>query len=103
MRSGADTAHAHPIQCLPASGNRAATRADAEKMGQANLDASWSLRAERSALHPEQPLGMPLKILALSSSHSGTVSIHCTAGLLALSFPCRNVASLSHAAIASQS
>src|SRR5262249_34758079 len=28
-------------------------------------------------------LALPLKILVLSSSHSGTVSIHCTAGLLA--------------------
>src|SRR5262249_30070329 len=28
-------------------------------------------------------LALPLKILILSSAHSGTVSIHCTAGLLA--------------------
>src|SRR5215472_2049494 len=51
------------------------------KMGRPSLRASRPLGGSSYIL--KSRLALPLKILVLSSSHSGTLSIHCTAGLLA--------------------
>src|SRR5262245_19328478 len=61
--------------------SRRGRAADAQKMGPAKFGASRPPAGSGYIL--KSRLALPLKILVLSSSHSGTVSIHCTAGLLA--------------------
>src|SRR5919108_3691977 len=68
-----------PIQCLTTHGNSIATGAAETKMGERYPRRKVSV--ETYILNSR--LALPLRILTLSSSHSGTVSIHCTAGLLA--------------------
>src|SRR6266404_7661507 len=61
--------------------SRPARAADAQENGRRSLRASRPLSGSSYIL--KSRLALPLKILVLSSLHSGTLSIHCTAGLLA--------------------
>jgi hypothetical protein len=83
MRSGAGSPTRTPYNAEPRAAIAPRPAADAHKWGR-RISAQVGLwRPGGSAYILNSRLALPLKILVLSSSHSGTVSIHCTAGLLA--------------------
>src|SRR5947209_18450151 len=71
-----------PIHCVPARGNCVASQRDLSRRRWGHANPAASSRAEQCYI-PNSRLALPLRIFALSSSRRGTVSIHCTAGLLA--------------------